>query len=245
MGHLISKFIFYPPNPVPFQPHPDLLILTQNSIQIPVFYIKVPNPRATILFSHGTASDISENYNFLKTVAQTTQTNILLYEYLGYGWAKQLNPSLEPSEDGCYTSIDIAYEFLTLVENIDPKTIILWGYSLGSGPSCDLAARAVCGGVYIECGFLSVLNITSFNFIQSEFDFFENYNKIPSIQAPMVFIHGQKDMLIPVRHAIDMNLLAPHSLGVIVIEDGTHTNLNGEHFNIIIQGLERLLCKVM
>ena len=52
--------------------------------------------------------------------------------------------SLQPSfiqYQGCYDDIDAAYAFLT--ENLHqlPENIVVYGRSLGSGPSCYLAER--------------------------------------------------------------------------------------------------------
>ena len=44
-----------------------------------------------------------------------------------------------PSEMNCYANIRAAYTYLTTVEQIPPKHVILYGKSVGSGPTCWLA----------------------------------------------------------------------------------------------------------
>jgi len=67
-----------------------------------------------------------------------------LIEYSGYG---DFNDNdTECSEANIYDDIECVYKYITTEKNIDPKTIILYGRSLGSGPTCYLAEHHVVGG---------------------------------------------------------------------------------------------------
>lgn len=46
-----------------------------------------------------------------------------------------------PSEMNCYANIQSAYNYLTTVECMAPQHVILYGKSVGSGPTCWLAQR--------------------------------------------------------------------------------------------------------
>lgn len=46
-----------------------------------------------------------------------------------------------PSETNCYANIRSAYNYLTTVENVLPQHVILYGKSVGSGPTCWLTQR--------------------------------------------------------------------------------------------------------
>ena len=50
-------------------------------------------------------------------------------------------PIPEPSEVNCYANILTVYNYLTSIENISSKHIILYGKSVGSGPTCWLGQR--------------------------------------------------------------------------------------------------------
>lgn len=54
-----------------------------------------------------------------------------------YNWTM---PS--PSEEQCYLDILLAYNYLRQVENIPAKHVVLYGKSVGSGPTCWLAQRS-------------------------------------------------------------------------------------------------------
>jgi len=46
-----------------------------------------------------------------------------------------------PSEAQCYVDIEAAYAYLTEIEKVHPKDILLYGKSVGSGPTCYLAQK--------------------------------------------------------------------------------------------------------
>jgi hypothetical protein len=54
-----------------------------------------------------------------------------------YNWTM---PS--PSEEQCYLDILLAYNYLRQIENIPAKHVVLYGKSVGSGPTCWLAQRS-------------------------------------------------------------------------------------------------------
>jgi hypothetical protein len=64
--------------------------------------------------------------------------NYLNLEYTGYGDNVE---GLESCEEYCYNDIKSVYQYLTQALNIEPRDIILYGRSLGSGPSCYLAQK--------------------------------------------------------------------------------------------------------
>ena len=52
--------------------------------------------------------------------------------------------SPSPSEQQCYDNIQSAFEYLTRVKGVPPKNILMYGKSVGSGPTCWLAQK-LCG----------------------------------------------------------------------------------------------------
>ena len=69
-----------------------------------------------------------------------------------------------PCEAMCYKNIDAAFRYLTKVRKIPPSQIVLYGRSLGSGPSCYLAAKSAnqgrsVAGLILHSPFLSVYRV--------------------------------------------------------------------------------------
>ncbi len=134
-----------------------------------------------LLFSHANAEDIHSTFEWVVQFADALNVRILLYEYPGYStWysayitkhhhhsndyhglgSMQVNDlqydpvSCTPSEERCCTAIEKAYEYLITVHSVPPRSIIIYGRSLGSGPSVHLAAKlgelgVAVGGLIIQ-----------------------------------------------------------------------------------------------
>jgi hypothetical protein len=84
----------------------------------------------TLIYSHGNAEDVGLSLPYLDYLSQYCCCHILAYEYCGYSIAEG-----KPSEQNCYQSIQAAYDYLTHQQAVDPRRIILFGRSLGTGES--------------------------------------------------------------------------------------------------------------
>lgn len=83
-----------------------------------------------------------------------------------------------------------------------PKNIIVYGYSIGSGPSTNLASRHNIGGLIIHSGLSSGLRVLDPNIIETSYnDFFPNVDYIVDVLAPIYLLHGGADSMINVVHA--------------------------------------------
>ena len=87
----------------------------------------------------------------------------MAYDYTGYGKSQG-----SPEETSCYADIEAAYRYLLTVRNTQPEQIVLYGRSLGSGPSCYLAAKTAregrsVAGVILQSPLLSAYRV-AFNF---------------------------------------------------------------------------------
>lgn len=71
--------------------------------------------------------------------------NISNKEYTGYAY----DDNNECSEQFIYNDIECVYNHMVNNMSISPERIILYGRSLGSGPSCYLAEKYLVGG-YID-----------------------------------------------------------------------------------------------
>ena len=107
-------------------------------LRIPAVHIQSDERKFTIIYSHGNAEDVGLSLPYLDRLSRRCNCNVLAYEYCGYSIAEG-----EPSEKNCYECIDAAYRYLTAGRQsvVDPSSIVLFGRSLGTGPTVDLAAR--------------------------------------------------------------------------------------------------------
>jgi pimeloyl-ACP methyl ester carboxylesterase len=177
-----------------------------GSHRIPAFFLLRRSAKITLLYSHGNAEDLGMMYRRMKDMARVLGVNVLAYDYSGYGLSQ---PPCEPSERMCYRNIDAAYNYLIRVMKIPHSRIILYGRSLGSGPSCYLAKRTAdegksVAGLILHSPFLSIYRIVLD--VKSGFvgDIFQSYTRAKSIKCPVLMIHGEKDQVVPFWHSDEL-----------------------------------------
>lgn len=201
MGNLISGFVFVPPDTTYTErsPHPVTWILTKSRRKIPAYWMpsRHGSTKRTIVYSHGNATDIGGMYEFLELLHANLNVNILCYDYIGYGMAKDQG---SPSESFTYESAEAAITALQNDYDIAPHDVIIFGTSVGSGPSCHLAANLGVRGLILECPFLSCVKVVTTNPLGKVVDMFRNENKIGKVECPVLLFHGKKDDIVPFWH---------------------------------------------
>jgi uncharacterized protein len=202
-----SHFIFFPnyPSRLDGDWHPrglnvqDVWLTTSDGIKLHAWWIPGENARFTFLAFHGNASNIANRapvYEFLRSIG----ANVFAVEYRGYGRSQG-----KPSESGVYRDADAAYEYVVNAKQIDPKTIISFGQSLGTAVATHLAAHRQVAGLVLEAPFPSASRVAGKVFwflpgvsllVHGQFD---TKDWIKEIHAPVLIVHCTDDPVIPIQ----------------------------------------------
>lgn len=205
MGSIVSTIAFpyprkeYSENVLRNRRDLKFITTSKEKLRIPIIHIKRFNnskAKYTIIYSHGNAEDVGLSLNYLDMLSEILDLNIIAYEYPGYSISDGY-----PSEDNCYEAINAAYHYATTIANIDPSTIILFGRSLGTGPTVDLCSRTsdVAGCILqspLESGIRCFIGFYS-SYALYPIDIFRNYAKIEKIKCPVFILHGLEDNVVP------------------------------------------------
>ncbi len=188
-----DNIIFQPP-PTTYSLEPPFFQLRkQNDNLVCVRYLRNPDARYTILYSHGNAEDIGELTEALEAFHAHGYA-IITYDYSGYGMS-----SGKPSEKAAYSDIITIYNYLIEREQLRPDQIVVFGRSVGGGPSVELASTKPVGALVLESAFMSAFRVLTQIGI-FPLDKFDNIRKIPSVASPVLIIHGRMDEIIPFSH---------------------------------------------
>jgi len=190
---LLADSILFQPPKNQNSPYQSIEIPLANQQNISAVYLPNAKARYTILFSHGNAEDLYTLYPFLQHLAQNGFA-VFAYDYPGYG----KSPG-KASEANTYQAINAAYEYLTIQLNVPPSHIIVFGRSVGAGPSIELATHKAIAGLILESPFVSAFRVYT-RWPLFPFDRFRNLSKIPDVRAPILLIHGTHDSVIPLWH---------------------------------------------
>ncbi|KAJ9677952.1 hypothetical protein PVL29_022748 [Vitis rotundifolia] len=237
---MAAKLAFFPPNPpsyklitddatglllfnhFPHRENVDILKLpTRRGTEIVALYVRYPMATSTVLYSHGNAADIGQMYELFIELSIHLRVNLMGYDYSGYGQS-----SGKPSEHNTYADIEAAYKCLEESFGAKQEDIILYGQSVGSGPTLDLAARLPrLRAVVLHSPILSGLRVMYPVKRTYWFDIYKNVDKIPLVQCPVLVIHGTADEVVDCSHGKQLWELCKEKYEPLWLKGGNHCDL--------------------
>lgn len=205
---------------------------TSRGNRLSCMFIKCSSTaRFTILFSHGNAVDIGQMSSFFTGLGSRINCNIFSYDYSGYGISTG-----RASEKNLYADIDAAWNTLRTRYGISPENIILYGQSIGTVPTIDLAARYQVGAVILHSPLMSGMRVAFPTTKRTWFfDVFPSIDKVPKISSPVLVIHGTEDEVIDLSHGIAIYERCPRPVEPLWVEGAGHNDIE-----LFSQYLERL-----
>jgi fermentation-respiration switch protein FrsA (DUF1100 family) len=191
-----------------------LRLRTVDGVELVAWFMPaVGKARATVLFLHGNAENISTH--FMNVAWMPAEGfNVLALDYRGYGGSAG-----SPSLPGAQLDIDAALAALLARPDIDARRIVLFGQSLGGAFAIHYAAHGAHRGALRAV--ISDSAFADYQMIVSEklADFVllwplqwlprlsvdNDYAPLASIAEvsplPLVLIHGEADTIVPPHHA--------------------------------------------
>lgn len=214
-----SDRLIFLPRPSSYQTNQDFVKLkSRNRTQITGIYLPLPKAEYTILYSHGNGEDLGEILPRLRDL-RDIGFNIFSYDYQGYGTSQG-----RPSVAGAYQDVNAAYEYLTQRLGIPANKIIVYGYSVGGGPSVDLASRQPVAGLVIESSFTTAFRVVT-GIPVYPFDKFPNIDNIKNVNCPVLVIHGNADRVIPFSHGQQLFAMVDQPKLSFWVNGAGHLNL--------------------
>ncbi|HEY0592673.1 MAG TPA: alpha/beta hydrolase [Thermoanaerobaculia bacterium] len=198
---------------------PVIRIPTIDGGEVAALHLENPSARATMLVSHGNAEDLGWLAPFLVEM-RAGGFAVLAYDYRGYG-ASSGPPATEARS---YRDIEAVHRYAVEVLRIPRERIVLYGRSVGAGPSIHLAARERVGGLVVESGFTSAFVVVTRVPI-FPFDAFPNLRRIGKVECPVLVVHGAADDIIPPRHARALFAAAPEPKRLVIVPGAGHNDL--------------------
>ncbi|KAF1877592.1 hypothetical protein Lal_00040308 [Lupinus albus] len=245
---MAAKFAFFPPNPPSYNlitdeitglfilstfPHREnveiLKLPTRRGTEIVAIYIRHPMATSTLLYSHGNAADLGQMYQLFIELSIHLRVNLMGYDYSGYGQSTG-----KPSEHNTYADIEAAYKCLEENYGTKQEDIILYGQSVGSGPTLDLAARLPqFRAVVLHSPILSGLRVMYPVRRSYWFDIYkvllcvymQNIDKIPQVSCPVLIIHGTSDEVVDCSHGKQLWELCKEKYEPLWLKGGNHCDL--------------------
>lgn len=203
------KLVFHPHNQIEETPailsldYEDLTLSTADGEKINAWWIPHPAARATLLFFHGNAGNISHRLDSINIFHQLG-LNVLIIDYRGYG-----KSTGSPSEQGTYIDATTAWQYLITEKKIPADKIIIFGRSLGGAIASKLAMEQSSAGFIIESSFTSISAMGKHYYPYLPTSLltrikYPTIDRIAKINKPTLIIHSQSDEIIPYSHGTQL-----------------------------------------
>ncbi|GAA0176200.1 serine protease [Lithospermum erythrorhizon] len=167
------------------------------------------------------------------------------YDYSGYGASTG-----KPTEFDTYADIEAVYECLETEYGISQENVVLYGQSVGSGPTLHLAAKLPrLRGVVLHSAILSGLRVLCHVKFSSCCDIYKNIYKVRKVNCPVLVIHGTEDDVVNWLHGNKLWKKAKDSYEPLWIKGGGHCNLELypeyiRHLCRFVQEMENLTTEI-
>ena len=234
-----------PAFPSTYETLPGLLqIPTPNGQTIAALHRSNSTAKYTLLMSHGNGEDLGDLQSQMDDF-KAMGLSVFAYDYRGYGKSQG-----SASVANVYEDSETAYQYLTQTLKIAPDNILLYGRSVGGGPSTALAARhtSVSGksiaGIILESTFISTFRVTIPIQILPYEKFPNQQNIRQTRHLSTLIIHGTNDRIIPYWHGEMLYSTAQEPKHLLTVEGADHNDVSsvaGEHYSrSIVQWLKTL-----
>jgi fermentation-respiration switch protein FrsA (DUF1100 family) len=153
-----------------------------------------------VIFFHGNAENIFLSRQMAHGLLDKLNMNIIIVEFPGYSIYKG-----EASAEKILENTTVVYDYIKTTFNLEDKNIFVFGRSIGTSPAIYLASMRRPNALITISAFTSIKavadNLVGFLkiFVKERLT---SIDYIKNVTCPILFIHGQRDPLIPFKETI-------------------------------------------
>lgn len=173
----------------------EFAVETADRIALKGWYAPSTEKPLTLVYFHGNGDDL-ESSAPVAALYLKAGYGFLIAEYRGYSGLPGT-----PTEAGLYDDAR-AYLRGLIASGVDPKRIVLFGRSLGTGVAVQIATEFQAGGLILLSPYRSIPEVAEshFPFLPAERlmkDRFDTFKKISSVSLPLLVANGGQDDVVP------------------------------------------------
>jgi uncharacterized protein len=200
----------------------DVVLETPDGERL-VGWWRPPQPgKAVILYFHGNGGSL---WNRRNRVADLTRDGrgLLIASYRGYSGSTG-----SPTEAGLRTDARAAYDFVA--RDYEASRIVAYGESLGSGVAVRLATERPVAGLILDAPYTSTVDVAARTYWYVPVawlmqDQYRSIDIIGQVKAPILFMHGTSDRIIPFAFGERLYDAAPEPKRFLRLEGVGHTRI--------------------
>jgi uncharacterized protein len=238
MSRLIESLLFQPSRDRVLDPRrlgrpvQDVELETEDGVRLHAYFLPAGPAGAgsaaaasreagrALLFLHGNAGEASSRLPNAAALADLG-ADVLLLDYRGYGQSAGA-----PSERGVYADARAGLAWLVRERGHPQRRVVVFGRSLGGAVAVDLARGRALAGLVLESTFSSIADlarsIVGLPLPRVLANPFPSDRKIVALRAPVLFLHGDRDRVVPIRYGRALFEAAPQPKRFEVISGAGH-----------------------
>jgi fermentation-respiration switch protein FrsA (DUF1100 family) len=199
------------------------VLSTSDGERVIVWHVAARPDHRVILYFPGNGDTLAGSAGrFAEMIADGS--GLIALSYRGYAGS-----SGAPSEAGLLADAAAAFAFTSAI--YEEKRIVIWGFSLGTGPAVALAAQHDVGGLILEAPYTSIAEVAAAAYPMFPVralvkDPFPSDQRITKVTAPLLVMHGGRDTTVPIRFGMRLFALAHEPKQFVRFDEGEHDNLD-------------------
>lgn len=202
----------------------EVTVRTGDGLDLLAWWRGADDPRAPVLlFLHGNAGHIGHRAGKIRQFLERGWGALLL-SWRGYAG----NPG-QPTEPGLLSDAAAARRYLA-ERGVAAQRIVLYGESLGSGPAVRVAAETEVAALVLEAPFTSITDLARrlFPYVPVRRlvkDRFASIERIGGLSVPVLIVHGERDLTVPVSHGRKLLAAVPGAKAGHFVPEAGHNDL--------------------
>ncbi len=202
----------------------EVTVNTKDGQRVIVWHVPPRQEKPVVLYLHGNGGALRNRVaRFHALIADGN--GLIALSYRGYGGSTG-----SPTEAGLIADAEAAYAFAAA--RYPAERIVLWGESLGSGVAVALAAGHRVGRIVLEGSFTSAADVAAahaYRFLPVRLlmkDQFRSDLRIAKVTAPLLFLHGGRDWVVPIALGEHLYALANEPKQFVRFSDAGHEDVD-------------------
>ena len=199
----------------------ELTITTEDGVTLHGWWIAGSGDRVLIWY-HGNAGNIADRLPNARWFVEQLGVSVVLVDYRGYG-----RSAGTPDEAGVYRDGLAIYD-AAVARGVAARDIVLFGRSLGGAVATEVALRRPAGALVLEAAFRSARAMARVHYwfvpsalVRTRLD---NESKIGRVTVPTLFLHGDRDRIVPLDHSRRLFERAARPAHFHVVEGAGHND---------------------
>jgi fermentation-respiration switch protein FrsA (DUF1100 family) len=201
----------------------EAVLATEDGEKVIAWYVPPHEGKRVVVFFHGNGDTLALRVPRFRAVI-ADGTGLIALSFRGYAGS-----SGHPTERGLILDALAAYDYA--VSHYAPERIVVWGFSLGTGPAVALASERRIGKLILEAPYTSTADVAASDlpFISVRLlmkDQFHSDERIANVHVPLLVMHGERDPGIAIRFGRRLFALANEPKRFRAFPDGGHFDLD-------------------